>query len=342
MQNIFIPRKINVGFNNRTDTYTGKLAYIIYYDQEGTLRKERSWNSWKDDNIPNEEFDNIPTSGFVLNKKAGGYRSHWNVRNTYTRVYDPRGFEFEITIPNLLFILENTDCLKGKGLEGEFVYGWDGTELILLPINAPDFSKYKEYSDLLFNTRVFKGKDLIKGATYKTKQNEELVYLGRFDFHEIERFAFYGKKKGKRYYFYNLESSSFVFVNLLKGKIVGIKSEECVYNFAELVEELQDVEEYDPVDSSKDKFIEVNISEFSPNKQITLFIFDGNKYIPLNLYKGKLSTCHYWPHTSPYVRYLSYHGEDDLKRRLNANKPENYRLYKLIRTSITGRERIYE
>lgn len=28
--NIFIPRKIKVGFNNRKDTYTGKLAYVIY------------------------------------------------------------------------------------------------------------------------------------------------------------------------------------------------------------------------------------------------------------------------------------------------------------------------
>ena len=70
--NIFIPKKINVGFQNRDDTYTGKLAYVIYYDEKGKLRKEKSWNSWRDQNIPNEEFDNVPISGFVLNKRAGG------------------------------------------------------------------------------------------------------------------------------------------------------------------------------------------------------------------------------------------------------------------------------
>ena len=35
--NIFIPKRINVGYQNRSGTYTGKLAYIIYYDEKGTL-----------------------------------------------------------------------------------------------------------------------------------------------------------------------------------------------------------------------------------------------------------------------------------------------------------------
>lgn len=64
------------------------------------------------------EFDNVPTSGFVLNKKVGGDRYSYNPRQTYCRVYDPRGFEFEITVPNLLFILEESNSFKGKGLEG--------------------------------------------------------------------------------------------------------------------------------------------------------------------------------------------------------------------------------
>jgi hypothetical protein len=50
------------------------------------------------------------------------------------RVYDPRNFEFEISVANLLYILEETSSLKGKGLEGEFVYAWEGKELVLLPV----------------------------------------------------------------------------------------------------------------------------------------------------------------------------------------------------------------
>ena len=138
---IYIPKKIKVGYQNRYDTYTKKLAYVIYYDEKNKLRKETSWNNWRDEKIEPDDFDNEPTRGFVLNKKAGDCCSeHWgNHRQAYCRVYDPRGFEFEITINNLLYILENCDCLKGKGLDGEFVYGWDRKDLILIPVDSPDY-----------------------------------------------------------------------------------------------------------------------------------------------------------------------------------------------------------
>lgn len=31
---IYIPKKIRVGYNKRGDTYTKKLAYVIYYDEK--------------------------------------------------------------------------------------------------------------------------------------------------------------------------------------------------------------------------------------------------------------------------------------------------------------------
>lgn len=180
---IYIPKKINVGFQNRSGTYTGKLAYVIYYDERGKLRKEASWNGWRDESIPNEEYDNTPTEGFVLNKKVGGVEESWgwDPRRTYTRIYDPRGYEFEITIPNLLWILENCNCIKGKGLEGEFVYGWDGKELLLIPVSAPEYKEYINSSEIRNNATYIKAKELVIGKTYKTLGGEEYVYLGKFD-----------------------------------------------------------------------------------------------------------------------------------------------------------------
>jgi len=67
-----IPKTIKVGFQKRADTYTQQLGYIIYYDQKNVLRKESSWESWRDKKIEPQEFKNEPTSGFVLNKKEGG------------------------------------------------------------------------------------------------------------------------------------------------------------------------------------------------------------------------------------------------------------------------------
>ncbi len=181
--NIFVPKQINVGFQNRKDTYSGKLAYVIYFDERGKLRKEASWNSWRDENIPNEIYDNEPTSGFVLNKKVGGVEEcwGWDPRKTYTRVYDPRGFEFEITIPNLLWILENANCIKGKGLEGEFVYGWDGKELLLVPVDSADYKEIERKNKIFHNNEFIKAKDLKVGATYLSKTDGTFVYMGKFE-----------------------------------------------------------------------------------------------------------------------------------------------------------------
>lgn len=194
---IYIPKKIKVGYQNRPDTYTKKLAYVIYYDEKNKLRKETSWNNWRDEKIEPDDFDNEPTRGFVLNKKVGDYSGDWgNHRQAYCRIYDPRGFEFEITINNLLYILENCDCLKGKGLDGEFVYGWDRKDLILIPVDSPDYKEIKTRTDKIQNGKRFKGKDLIIGATYLTKNEEKWIYMGRFDKWDTEINRYYTYWRG--------------------------------------------------------------------------------------------------------------------------------------------------
>ena len=183
---IFIPNKINVGYQNREGTYTGKLAYVIYYDERGKLRKETSWQNWRDENIPNNIYENVPTDGFVLNKKVGGYKSGWDFRQTYARVYDPRGFEFEITMENLLWILECCNSIKGKGLEGEFVYGYSNGDLLLVPVDSPDYQKYISQSKAIQDGLFVKGSELVVGKTYKNRQNREYVYLGRYNYYKKE------------------------------------------------------------------------------------------------------------------------------------------------------------
>lgn len=212
--NIFIPSKINVGFQNRQGTYTGKLAYVIYFDEKGKLRKQASWDGWRDESIPNEIYDNEPTEGFVLNKKVGGVEESWgwDVRKTYTRIYDPRGFEFEITVPNLLWILENCNCIKGKGLEGQFVYGWDGKELVLVPVESPDYKEIQEKNKVIHNNEFIKAKDLIVGATYETLNGEQYVYMGKYDryqqvFNHYHRYDRYWHPEHKDGWEYDLDDT---------------------------------------------------------------------------------------------------------------------------------------
>lgn len=279
---IFLPNKINVGFQKRSGTYTGKLAYVVYYDQKGVLRKEASWNSWRDKSIPNEEYENNPTEGFVLNKKVGGYDTGWNHRQTYTRVYDPRGFEFEITIENLLYILENTSSIKGKGLEGEFIYGWDGKDLLLIPCGSPDYKELKEYNQKLKNKPNLKGKDLILGATYLSKENNQIVYLGRH--------KYYGWKSvpdKKQYFFYNKNSKRFESYKTIGKVIIDVISEERVEEYSEIFSKFEYCEHYNPYDDSKDEYIYHTLDSFKKYTQNQIAkISEWRNYVNVYYYQN--------------------------------------------------------
>ena len=63
---IFIPKKIKVGFQNRDDTYTNKLAYVIYYDEKGKLRKQASWESWRDKKSTFKTIDGMSVDDIMI------------------------------------------------------------------------------------------------------------------------------------------------------------------------------------------------------------------------------------------------------------------------------------
>lgn len=237
MQQLLIPNKIKIGFNKRPDTYTGKLAYVIYYDLKGVLRKEKSWESWRDKGLAAIEYDNVPTEGFVLNKGVGGARHSygWNARNEYIRVYDPRNFEFEISVANLLFILREGDCSRGKGLEGKFVYSWDGTELVLLPVASQDYQNSANFTKL--QTQSVKAKTLIKGATYLTKRQEKLIYLGKFDRFIIpSRWGYQRNDKPQcQKHVFQTEQGTYEFLDAL-SRIATVQSDSVVPDYAERVD----------------------------------------------------------------------------------------------------------
>lgn len=195
---LLIPEKLRVGFQKREDTYTKKLAYVIYYGPDGKLRKETSWKGWC--HIPGErvskwnknivendtevdltpfDVDNKPHSGFVLNKGVQRY-GYWGGGRNMVRVYDDRGIEFEITIDNLMFILMTTNCHK-RGLEGEFVYAWGGHQnknLILLPVGCEEYQESLAFTGMQ-DKKITKA-DLVPGCAYTRKDMTQMIYLGQF------------------------------------------------------------------------------------------------------------------------------------------------------------------
>lgn len=255
---LFLPKEIKVGYQERKGTYTGKLAYIIYIDEKGVVRKEKSFDGWRNKDLGADQYANEPMSGFVLNKKAGGYDTGWNHRQTYVRIYDPRGFEFEVSVENLLYILDNTSSIIGKGLEGEFVYAWSGTELVLLPVNAPEYESLKELNDLRHKKDYIKAKDLKVGNTYLTKDNRQLVYLGKFDEYSHSRKTLIPEKSTrKKFWFSSLTKSGYdkdyriETFSAVSQRLIDVVEDFPNLNLDGMLEKLENMSDYSPVDHSK-------------------------------------------------------------------------------------------
>lgn len=244
---ITIPARLKIGYVERKDTYTGQLAYVIYYDSKGVLRQEASWENWRNKSIEPTEYLNVPMEGFVLNKKTGDYRTDWGHRLAHIRVYDPRGFEFEISVDNLLWILENSNSIKGKGLEGRFVYGWEGKNVILVPVDSPDYKDIKEFSDKVGGKRTVTKKTIVPGATYIFKSRRHYVYMGCFDYYDYE-----GKNMGPCFFFRD-DSGSFVTYKSL-SPVIEVHDLNVDENYPAYMDELQSRSIFSPIDLEKTQY----------------------------------------------------------------------------------------
>jgi hypothetical protein len=277
-EQLLIPEKIKVGYVNRNDTYTKKLAFVTYYDAKGILRKEKSWEGWRDKKIDPDEFNNVPTEGFVLNRNVGGAKQSygWNTRIEKVRVFDPRGFEFEIALPNMLFILQECTSTKGKGLEGEFVYSWAGTELILLPVSSSEYTSSQNFTKIQ-NNKV-SAKELKPGCYYLTKKQQKMLYLGRFNWYEFKEFKDQKKEFGlgvhdtyshmyklndsKNHIFAIPNGDKFNFISLPSSShLSNIISENVVDNYADIMEQFSQLQTSSNPISFKEEPVKFNWPE---------------------------------------------------------------------------------
>ncbi len=233
--NLFIPSKIKVGFQERKDTFTGKLAYVIYFDEKGVLRKETSWKSWIDPKIETIEIENSPRAGYIFNKGQQRY-GHWGSGRSVIRVYDPRDFEFEISVDNLIGLLMHSDVSKRDIVE-ECVYAWAGKELVLLPTNSEEYKQSVEYTKK--QSEKISSKDLLKGCSYNQKKaDESLIYVGHFEWFDWGYNRDYSKNAhrslGKKHVFYNEKHKSFSVPSV--STFSSVNNNQPVENYAEIVD----------------------------------------------------------------------------------------------------------
>ena len=200
MPNIFIPTKIKIGYQARTDTSTGRLAYVTYYDDLGVLRKEKSWEDWRSKDIEPEEVENKLMAGFVINKGVRRY-GYFGSGRSIIRIFHPMGFDFEVSVDNLIAMLLHCD-VSNSTIQEECILAWDNTTLVLLPKNSEEYQNAVKFTEK--KNKKFSAKDLIVGATYSQKKNSDtVVYLGFFPYYDSD--YTYGtvnhKMRGKKHVF---------------------------------------------------------------------------------------------------------------------------------------------
>ena len=321
---VFIPKKIRVGFVKRGDCYTGKLAYIIYFDEKGKVRKEVSWNNWRDKKIEYIDYENESLSGYIFNKGVSrdGY---WGSGRSVIRVYDPRDFEFEIDIDNMIGILMHSDVSKRDIVE-ECIYGWVGGKLVLLPTNSVEYQESLKFTELQDEKVLVK--DLVKGRGYiKKKSGELLTYLGFFDYYkrneEKIRSGYYSYEYkysyipgGRKHIFYDGKNYVPISLSILaKGM-----DDTIVDNYAELVDNY-----IRSVNGSQ--VVGVELGDYSVNNGYssdkwyyypTLSKIDNNRIIGISLF-SKMLTKEQFLDILPTLKYTEYSVEGGIFSYMHTN-----------------------
>lgn len=249
--NLYIPTKIKIGFVNRSDTFTKKLAYVIYYDEKNVLRKQTSWDNWRDHKIPAIEIDNKPMNGFIFNKGVQRFGYHSNSGRAVARVHDPREFEFEISIENMFGIMMNNDILK-RDIQGEFVYAWSGKDLILLPTSSVEYKESQAFTEKQYKNLT--AKDLVKGRTYiKKKTAGEYIYIGSFKWYDINSYNMRTKSifKGKKHVFYYNGDFHYFSIDTLAEAV----SDDITEKYPSLLEDFKKTQYASPLNNFKQENI---------------------------------------------------------------------------------------
>jgi hypothetical protein len=145
LSSIRIPELVYVGFQGRRAVDQVPLGFMTPYTEDKAGQKRRdtvdSWarGRWGSNKTFNSvKLENKPMIGFKIGRqirRSGG----WNGSGaSYVRVEDPRGFELEITIENLVMCMKENIIEDGEILT-ECVWGRDGNRNILLPTNSEPY-----------------------------------------------------------------------------------------------------------------------------------------------------------------------------------------------------------
>ena len=191
--------------------------------------------------IPNEEgkhykiLDNVPNEpqlGFRITKMVSRSGS-WNGGNKLVRIEDPRGFELEISVDNLVKAMSTTTFTDGVCQE-ECVWGRDGANNVLLPVNS---EPYKE----AFDTTTYRAKKAISlrdvnyGDTVELKKTEHFegltgIYMGAYHVYSLSALNQSGAltRENNRGRTYSYDPKEWAFIKSHKRYVIQVVEKDKV------------------------------------------------------------------------------------------------------------------
>ena len=185
-KNIKFPDKHYVGFQTRPSSDDLPLGFMTPDGDDAAAKKRKATvDGWANGSgyygqnkgsLPAQSYENKPMSGFKLgrNIRHGG---GWGQGNVKWRIEDPRGFELEITSPNLAQIIMDCTIESGEILE-ECKWARLRNENILVPVTSEVY-KAAQANTARMNKSA-KPSDLKLGDTAILQNGMTVRYLGAY------------------------------------------------------------------------------------------------------------------------------------------------------------------
>ena len=143
--NIKFYGKAYVNFQNYNESLP--LGQLTHYEEKAPATSKKRMEQCDSRSSKDSEgviFDNVPMVGFRISRSQR--RLGWNNRSEVIQIEDPRGFEVQITIANLIMLTDNNLLENGEILR-ECIWGRDGNNNVLLPVNSEPYKQALENLD---------------------------------------------------------------------------------------------------------------------------------------------------------------------------------------------------
>jgi hypothetical protein len=123
-------------------------------------------------------FLNLPTAGFKIVQTVKRSREWFGSGATVFRIEDPRGFEFDITGPNMFEIMTSGTVEKGE-IKGECIFARDGAKNALLLVDSEEYRETLNATNLKNAAAKFSLRDVSVGDWVMLADGVEATYLGK-------------------------------------------------------------------------------------------------------------------------------------------------------------------